>query len=131
MLLKGCHRHTSMCAWGWRGLAGSCLAHLAAWTIDCFHHKVAGCMCWASRTHPGHSVMSLPAHLPDFMAGAVVHCQQIFLLNGALDRETSRCPSHDGPMTASDMVQAAAGGLLGGRQPCAGAACGIAVDTGV
>ncbi|KAI3436021.1 hypothetical protein D9Q98_002078 [Chlorella vulgaris] len=36
---------------------------------------------------------------------------KIFLLNGALDRETSRCPSHDGPMTASDMVQAAADAL--------------------
>jgi hypothetical protein len=37
---------------------------------------------------------------------------QIFLLNGALDRETSCCPSHGGPMTAADMVQATAGGWV-------------------
>ncbi len=42
------------------------------------------------------------AHLPP---------KQIFLLNGAIDRETSCCSPEGGPMTAADMVQAAAGAL--------------------
>ncbi|EFN50692.1 hypothetical protein CHLNCDRAFT_8355, partial [Chlorella variabilis] len=36
---------------------------------------------------------------------------KIFMLNGALDRETSCCPQHSGPMTAADMVQATADAL--------------------
>lgn len=40
---------------------------------------------------------------------ASTHNMQIFLLNGAIDRETSCCGPEGGPMAASDMVQAAAG----------------------
>lgn len=40
---------------------------------------------------------------------ASTHTMQIFLLNGAIDRETSCCGPEGGPMAASDMVQAAAG----------------------
>ncbi len=38
---------------------------------------------------------------------------QIFLLNGAIDRETSCGSTGGGPLTAADMVQAAAGGAAG------------------
>ncbi|PSC71096.1 maternal effect embryo arrest 18 [Micractinium conductrix] len=42
---------------------------------------------------------------------AATNVPKIFLLNGALDRETSCCPTRGGPMTAADMVQAAADAL--------------------
>ena len=42
---------------------------------------------------------------------AATQVPKIFLVNGAIDRETSCCSRGGGPMTASDMVQAAADAL--------------------
>lgn len=42
---------------------------------------------------------------------AATNVPKIFLLNGAIDRETSCCSSNAGPLTAADMVQAAADAL--------------------
>lgn len=38
-------------------------------------------------------------------------CPKVLILNGGLDRETSSCEAHDGPMRASDVVKAVADAL--------------------
>ena len=53
---------------------------------------------------------------------AQLFTRQIFLLNGAIDRETSCCGPEGRPMTAADMVQAAAGALA---RACCGCWKGI------
>lgn len=83
---------------------GERLVHGLIWVVLAPRSPQLGCPClfvFSTSTSAAATPAACTCVLPP---------PQIFMLNGALDRETSCCPQHSGPMTAADMVQATAGG---------------------